>query len=668
MSDLREAAKNLAAKGFSVFKVRVSDKKPAYNEWYNRAQNDPDKVFEHWSVAGESQDYNIGVLCGALLPDNHRLHVIDVDNKGKYPGWPTLDRLKAEGLPMDTLTVRTPSGGIHLYYKLPMHWPDLSNTAGKLGPGVDTRGRNGYVLGPGSIAGDKTYVVEKDLPIATLPEWMLPLLKPVKERADNAGQWLCEPDGNLERAREHVERYPVPPEGQRNQQMHMLAVDLRDLGVTANTAIAMMASHWPLMEDSSLLDELEKTVHSAYKSAKLPAGLLTADAQFEDISGELEPSATQSPAQIARSRFRFESIDDILNAPDITWLVNGWIPEGQPGMFYGPSGSYKSFVALDLGLHLAHGWDSWHGVSIPGVPCNVLVIASEGRAGFKKRIKAFNAYHGVAENPKTLQFMTADVNFMRDADFKGLCDAIKELGTQFRLIIVDTVQRVTAGVDSNTQEYVSLFMERCRKLGAIAGNAATLAVHHTNKTGTLLGSGVFKNESDFLFKVEKLPSAVKLFCEKLKDDEDGWAVNAGLEEFRFGDSQHTKSMVVTDFGERAEAIPSETDPPKGRRTPTTPGVTIEQAERVLAAIQAAWDRGLPWNLDRIADNPRNLYDNASVVAGVSRDKIKPLIDKWKSVSCGVLRVDRLRVGAQRIAGYRVVGTLDNDGQENAQTP
>ena len=37
-------------------------------------------------------------------------------------------------------------------------------------------GRGGYLVGPGSLVDGKTYVVEKDLPIAPCPAWLADLL------------------------------------------------------------------------------------------------------------------------------------------------------------------------------------------------------------------------------------------------------------------------------------------------------------------------------------------------------------------------------------------------------------------------------------------------------------------------------------------------------------
>jgi hypothetical protein len=78
---------------------------------------------------------------------------VDIDpRKGgsRAPDWP------------ETLTVRTPSGGLHLYFRTD---EALRNSVDKVAKGVDTRGERGYVLAPPS----RGYSFMNDMPLAVLP-------------------------------------------------------------------------------------------------------------------------------------------------------------------------------------------------------------------------------------------------------------------------------------------------------------------------------------------------------------------------------------------------------------------------------------------------------------------------------------------------------------------
>lgn len=109
--------------------------------------------------------------------------VLDVDPKND--GVATLAALeqKYEPLPK-TITVKTGSGGLHFYFKYP--GPEYRNTAHALGPGLDTRGDGGYVVGPGSLhKSGKRYHWQNgpgDTPLAVAPEWLLKIVKQQQPR------------------------------------------------------------------------------------------------------------------------------------------------------------------------------------------------------------------------------------------------------------------------------------------------------------------------------------------------------------------------------------------------------------------------------------------------------------------------------------------------------
>jgi hypothetical protein len=79
---------------------------------------------------------------------------------------------------------RTPSGGVHVYFKCP---PGFGNREGDLPAGINVRGSGGYVVAPGSIRPDgKSYVPGKlDLldafqqgNIPPLPDWLCKIIRP----------------------------------------------------------------------------------------------------------------------------------------------------------------------------------------------------------------------------------------------------------------------------------------------------------------------------------------------------------------------------------------------------------------------------------------------------------------------------------------------------------
>lgn len=170
-----------AERGWAVFPCRPGDKRPAVQDWENRACADPARVARYWP----SPRHNYGIACGPS-----RLVVIDLDaHGGELPGEWRLPGINdgrdvfyqiCEWAGMDwpsTCTVFTPSGGIHLYFRAP---DGFRNKAGntKLGPMIDIRAQGGYVVGPGSVTGDGEYVLTDEQDPQLLPQWIAPLLAP----------------------------------------------------------------------------------------------------------------------------------------------------------------------------------------------------------------------------------------------------------------------------------------------------------------------------------------------------------------------------------------------------------------------------------------------------------------------------------------------------------
>ena len=86
-------------------------------------------------------------------PTGERIIVVDVDRHvGAGDGFASIKALEDAGfrLPETWLTVATPSGGRHFYYRAPAK-PVRSR---KLAPDVDLKSLGGYVLIPGSILSD----------------------------------------------------------------------------------------------------------------------------------------------------------------------------------------------------------------------------------------------------------------------------------------------------------------------------------------------------------------------------------------------------------------------------------------------------------------------------------------------------------------------------------
>ncbi|PZF87673.1 bifunctional DNA primase/polymerase [Micromonospora endophytica] len=284
--DLLTAALGHAERGWHVFPLRPDDKRPAFPDhpadrcagrdprcraghvgWEARATTDPDRIRRAWTV----RPYGIGIACGPS-----RLVVVDLDTPkepetGGRDGVAVLAELAdAHGATIDpTYTVITGRGGTHLYYQHPTTGPTLRNTAGTLGPMVDTRAAGGYVVAAGSTVAGRPYVVALDCDPGPLPAWLADLLAPaplppqrpvvVDLPTNRAGAYVRAAIGR------EVDRVTSAAAGERNRTLYVAAV-----------ALGQLVAGGALAEDDA---------QSVLEQAGVTAGLRTAEAYRTVRSG-----------------------------------------------------------------------------------------------------------------------------------------------------------------------------------------------------------------------------------------------------------------------------------------------------------------------------------------------------------------------------------------------
>lgn len=160
MTKLLDAA---LALGAPVFPCNA-EKHPITPRGFKDASADPDAIARMFDTASAA-------LIGMPTGDVTGIFAVDVDmGQGKRGGeW--LE--SAAHLLPQTYTVRTRSGGRHLYFAMPSGL-DLRNSASKIAPDVDIRANGGYVITPPS----EGYEVIDHSEAAEAPQWLLDALKP----------------------------------------------------------------------------------------------------------------------------------------------------------------------------------------------------------------------------------------------------------------------------------------------------------------------------------------------------------------------------------------------------------------------------------------------------------------------------------------------------------
>ena len=119
--------------------------------------------------------------------------------------------------------------------------------------------------------------------------------------------------------------------------------------------------------------------------AELPTAEAPALASvMTDARGQVKP-----PRELPRFRPLSAIINDLTGTQ---WLVKPILERDALAGWFGDSGSFKSFVALDVGLSVAYG-RNWH--DLPTHRGAVFYICGEGAGGVGRRIEAWRIHHGI---------------------------------------------------------------------------------------------------------------------------------------------------------------------------------------------------------------------------------------------------------------------------------
>jgi hypothetical protein len=176
-SILAEAIRYATVKGWNVFPAEPGKKKSYKAARFSNGRawgqtKDEDEIRRDWASWTNA---NVGLPTGS----HQGFFVIDVDTKEGHDrdGVTSLQQLEAQhGRLPATLMARTPSGGLHYYYKHPGDKIKIKTDDSPFAPGIDVRGDGGMVLGPPSIKGENRYEWINDLEPANAPQWLLDLV------------------------------------------------------------------------------------------------------------------------------------------------------------------------------------------------------------------------------------------------------------------------------------------------------------------------------------------------------------------------------------------------------------------------------------------------------------------------------------------------------------
>jgi hypothetical protein len=201
----------------------------------------------------------------------------------------------------------------------------------------------------------------------------------------------------------------------------------------------------------------------------------------------------------------------------VPWLVKHVMPAESIGMLYGGSGTFKSFIALDASLHIAHGLP-WLGRRTKQGP--VLYIAAEGGSGLWPRIVAWHRARRLQWSDTPFHVIPAALDLTSDA--WRVVESAQTRGVAPTLVVVDTLSQTYNGEENSANEVAAYFREIGSRFRQLWG-CAVLILHHSGHSATERprGSSAMRANLDFMFGVfrDENEMLATMTCAKQKDGE-----------------------------------------------------------------------------------------------------------------------------------------------------
>jgi hypothetical protein len=240
-------------------------------------------------------------------------------------------------------------------------------------------------------------------------------------------------------------------------------------------------------------------------------------------------------------RFQLLTPADLAKRPPARWRVRGVLPLEGIAATFGPSGSGKSFLVLDLLASVASGAE-WFGCRTKAAP--VLYVALEGEAGIAQRVQAYQVKHG--RLAAGFRFLLQGLDIRNATDRADLVTAVQAAGWSGGVLCLDTLNRAAPGMDENDSKSMGEVIAAAKAIQAAVGGVVLL-VHHTGKDAAkgMRGHSSLHAALDAAIEVTRTDDRREWKIAKSKDGEDGEAHPFRLDVVQIGEDEDDGEPVTS---------------------------------------------------------------------------------------------------------------------------
>lgn len=451
-NNIADVINNYINNGLSVTHVNLKENDQGSKSlsfpknWLNRLVNNN---IEEWYG-------NVAIATGHGNHDN--ICVIDIDSpshsgKSHANGFHSIKEWKEKhGEFPETLTCATPTGGIHLYYRVP---PEINvkKRSGVL-PGVDIIGDKGCVIAPPSSYEKGSYVWKNLCKIADANSSVLALMQ--FDPSKNSNSSLLFSIGS--RHNDFISLI-----GKLKTKGGLSDIDIENIVRGINNGLKN-----PLLEkefDSTVLSAIPKFSRSKKKNE----------------STTVPPISTINGVQLAE-----------MEIPPLKWFVDDILPLSGLAVLAGDPKSFKSFMAMDLCISIAKG-EPFLGFKTHQYDTLYFDLESGFRRPKDRQEKILNGDSPTAH----FHLITAENQVAKLGN--GFEEQLKDILTnnpKIKLIVIDTLEKIReiktpkGNAYQNDVSDFDIFLKIATEYGV-----CILFVHHLKKKNGIKFNNIFETIS-----------------------------------------------------------------------------------------------------------------------------------------------------------------------------
>lgn len=520
----------------------------------------------------------------------------DLDPKRDKDGKAVLAEMEAQQDPFDriqgeTFEVKSPRGGSHLYVKSSR---PVGSNQGCVGPGIDIRGFDGYVVGPGShlVADEKKgcvdgdYTVTNDTEFCDAPQWLLERIAGrAIERDEDADVPLFEYNTGdaVENVRSLIRQQTTwPTEGQHGDYNTLVfAMHCGDYNTSPETTFELLTEPYgeeqeswndrcePAWEDHDLKRKIRNAYSYRTTRPGVKGGLLST---MPDMIGVIAAEAV-----IAANKDRFGKLEavtfpggSLMRRSDIPeFVIPDWLPGYGVVQNIARRGVGKTINTLDIGLRIARGDMDWYGYPIAR-DWAVVYLCCEDDYGLQTHMRAWEIRNGRMPDDDRFIVMTLTPNLMEAEEIAILAEYLRlRLNGRRWVTVLDTWQRATSFACQSDEKEMQTAFANAEGL-ARSGNGPMIANVHPPKHNetTASGSGITENNTTAIWNMMMETDQVtrRLTCGRIKNAPCGAYQKFVFDEVPLGDlDQFGREKKGIVFQSSGNAIQEETPEAKSAR-------------------------------------------------------------------------------------------------------